>query len=187
MNADSPKPESVIRDPSSRPSPGTGGEARREQRLPGSDPVNPPSFRAVILSIRPQHTSRIMAGEKTVELRRRFPVSLPKGTIAYIYSTSPEQAMVGHAGIGGVRQLDVEEIWQRHADAACVEREDFDRYFDGLDRGFAIEFENARRFGKPLSLSFLRERFEFKPPQSFLYAKQDLRTMLLGERSIASH
>ena len=55
------------------------------------------------MSIRPKYSGRIMAGEKTVELRRRFPASAPKGTIAYIYSTSPERAMVGVADIAIVR------------------------------------------------------------------------------------
>ncbi|CAN0590793.1 unnamed protein product, partial [Ectocarpus sp. 12 AP-2014] len=55
------------------------------------------AHRDVVLSIRPKYSSRIIAGEKTVELRRRFPASAPKGTIAYIYSTSPERAMVGVA------------------------------------------------------------------------------------------
>ena len=139
--------------------------------------------RDVVLSIRPQYASLIMAGRKTVELRRRFPASMPKGTIAYIYSTFPERAMVGHAEIVSVRRLDVEGIWRCYADAACVERKDLDSYFEGLDQGFAIELEKARPFEKPLSLSFLRERFEFSPPQSFLYARQDLRAMLRGDCS----
>ncbi len=143
--------------------------------------------RDVVLSIRPKFASRIMAGEKTVELRRRFPVSAPKGTIAYIYSTSPERAMVGHAEISCVRKLDMQEIWQRYADAACMERAEFEGYFEGLDHGFALEFANVRSFAAPLSLCDLRERFGFKPPQSFLYAKRDLRRALNDDRSIASH
>lgn len=143
--------------------------------------------RDVVLSIRPRYTTRIMSGEKTVELRRRFPASAPKGTIAYIYSTSPERAMVGVAEIAGVRKLDVEDIWRRYADVAFIERPDFDRYFEGLDKGFALEFTNVRPFENPLTLSDLRERFGFEPPQSFLYAKQDLRRALKDEYTVVSH
>lgn len=148
------------------------------------------SFRAhrdVVLSIRPKYTSRIMSGEKTVELRRRFPASAPKGTIAYIYATSPERAMVGFAEISVVQKLNVEEIWRRYADVAFIERADFDSYFEGVEQGFALEFTNVRPFATPLSLSDLRERFGFEPPQSFLYAKQDLRRALKDEYTVVSH
>lgn len=143
--------------------------------------------RDVVLSIRPKYSSRIMSGEKTVELRRRFPASAPKGTIAYIYSTSPERAMVGVAEISSVKKLAIEELWRRYAHVAFIERPEFERYFEGLDQGFALEFANARPFETPVELTDLRERFGFEPPQSFLYAKRDLRKALKDEHSVVSH
>ncbi len=143
--------------------------------------------RDMVLSIRPKHASRIMAGEKTVELRRRFPVSAPKGTIAYIYSSSPERAMVGHAVIAGVHKLDVEEIWRLYADAACAARVEFDSYFEGLNEGFALEFADVRRYPAPVSLSYLREHAGFQPPQSFLYAKRELKRVLKDRGTTVSH
>jgi predicted transcriptional regulator/DNA-binding XRE family transcriptional regulator len=143
--------------------------------------------RDVVLSIRPKYSSRILAGEKTVELRRRFPASAPRGTIAYIYSTSPERAMVGVAEIEGVKKLAVNEIWDRYSSCAFIEKPDFDKYFEGLNEGFALEFGNVRPFVSPMSLSELRERFAFEPPQSFLYAKQDLRRALKDEYTIVPH
>jgi len=41
------------------------------------------------------YSDKILEGRKTVELRHRFPVSISKGTAAYIYSTSPVRALVG--------------------------------------------------------------------------------------------
>ena len=143
--------------------------------------------RDVVLSIRPKFTSRIISGEKTVELRRRFPVSVPKGTIAYIYATSPERAMVGVAEISSVRKLAIEEIWCLYASVAYIERLEFERYFEGLEEGFALEFANVRPFETPVDLTNLRERFGFEPPQSFLYAKQDLRKALKDEQAVVSH
>ena len=57
----------------------------------------------------------------------------------------------------------------------------------GLDEGFALEFANARPFETPVELTDLRERFGFEPPQSFLYAKRDLRKALKDEHSVVSH
>jgi predicted transcriptional regulator/transcriptional regulator with XRE-family HTH domain len=143
--------------------------------------------RDVVLSIRPEYSSKIMTGQKTVELRRRFPVSASNGTIAYIYSSSPERAMVGVAEISAVKKLPIEEIWRVYANVAFIERSDFYKYFDGLEYGMALEFANARPFDKPISLNDLRERFGFQPPQSFLYAKNNLRRGLENERSVVSH
>lgn len=143
--------------------------------------------RDVVLSIKPEYSSRIMAGEKKVELRRRFPVSAPKGTLAYIYSTSPERAMVGVAEIAIVRKLSVEDIWNIYSSTACVMRSDFDKYFEGLDSGFALEFARTSPFKKPMPLADLRERFGFEPPQSFLYAKHDFRRAMRDECPIVSN
>lgn len=151
-----------------------------------SDDVFRP-HRDVVLSIRPKYASRILAGDKKVELRRRFPASAPKGTIAYIYSTSPDRAMVGVTEIKGVKKLAVAEIWDRYSSVAFIEKHDFDSYFEGLDEGFALEFGTVRPFVSPLTLSELRERFGFEPPQSFLYAKQDLRRALKDEYTIVPH
>lgn len=143
--------------------------------------------RDVVLSIRPQYSDKIIDGRKKVELRRRFPVSAPKGTIAYIYSTSPVRAMVGVAEIKDVLKLPVPEIWRRFEADAFISKPDFDRYFERADYGFVLRFNDAKAFSEPMSLAVLRERFGFEPPQSFLYAKRDLRKALKNEHAIVSN
>jgi predicted transcriptional regulator/DNA-binding XRE family transcriptional regulator len=143
--------------------------------------------RDVVLSIRPQYSKKIIQGEKTVELRRRFPVSAPRGTFAYIYSTSPVQAMVGRAEITDVIKLPVSQIWRRFSDSASIKKSEFDAYFCGVNEGFALKFANAQPLPRQLDLSELRERFGFEPPQSFLYANPALRMALQDEYSDVSH
>lgn len=143
--------------------------------------------RDVVLSIKPVYSEKILEGRKTVELRRRFPVSAPNGTLAYIYSTSPVKAMVGTASIRDVLKLPVEQIWTEFESTAFIERAHFDKYFDGLEHGFALVFDDVKTFSRPLPLSELREKFGFEPPQSFLYAKRDLRKALQDEPAVVSH
>jgi predicted transcriptional regulator len=103
-----------------------------------------PDFRRdVLVSIRPVHVSKILKGQKTVELRRRFP-ELAKGATAFIYSSSPVRAVVGCARIEHVLKLPVSRIWKEHSDAACISRDEFDAYFSGLAFGFAIVFADVR-------------------------------------------
>jgi predicted transcriptional regulator/DNA-binding XRE family transcriptional regulator len=137
--------------------------------------------RDVVLSIRPRYSDRIMDGKKTVELRRRFPLSAPRGAIAYIYSTSPVRAMVGRAEIADVVKLPLADIWRRYSKCASISKRDFQSYFSGLKEGFVLEFANARPFPRQLELSELRDRFGFEPPQSFLYATPILRRAIQDE------
>ena len=151
----------------------------------GADLLTPQ--RDMVLSIRPIYSGKIIKGEKTVELRRRFPASAPRGTLAYIYSTSPIRAIVGCAEITDVIKLPIADIWKNYADSASIVRVDFDSYFSGLDEGYALKFKNARPLPRQLDLSELRERFGFEPPQSFLYANSVLRKALRDEYSDLSH
>ncbi|MDR7223682.1 helix-turn-helix domain-containing protein [Aminobacter aminovorans] len=153
--------------------------------LLGDEPFR--AQRDVVLSIRPQYSEKILEGRKTVELRRRFPVSAPGGTVAYIYSTSPVRAMVGVAEIKDVLKLPIEQIWAEFEDTAFIQRKDFTNYFQGLDFGFALLFEDVKSFSRPIPLNELRTRFGFEPPQSFLYASRDLRKALRHEPAIVSH
>lgn len=137
--------------------------------------------RDVVLSIKPHYTDKIMSGVKTVELRRRFPVSAPRGTMVFIYSTSPVQALVGCARIADVIKLPVSDIWKKFGKLASIRRADFDSYFSGVNDGFALKFENVKPLGRKLELSELRSRFGFEPPQSFVYATPVLRRALHDE------
>jgi len=139
--------------------------------------------RDVVFSIKPEYSRKIASGEKTVELRRRFPLSVPAGTTALIYETSPTRALSGIAEIGEVHKRTPLQIWMAFGDRACIARKDFDAYFAGVDHAFAIELRHGRPLSRSLGLSELRDRFSFEPPQSFLYATLKMREALLYERA----
>src|SRR6516165_7539841 len=110
-----------------------------------------PEFgRDVLMSIRPLYASKILDGQKTVELRRKFPELITKGSIAFIYSSSPVRAIVGYARIKRVMKLPVSRIWKEHGAAACISKDQFDSYFAGLTYGFAIFLESVRPMKKRL-------------------------------------
>lgn len=146
-----------------------------------------PLRRDVVFSIKPEYCEAIIEGRKTIELRRRFPVTAPVGATAFIYATSPTRALLGLAEIGEVHCRTPRDIWDRFSDRACITRENFDRYFEGVDSGVAIELKHARRLRRPLDLSELRERFSFEPPQSYLYATPKMREALQYECSQIPH
>jgi predicted transcriptional regulator len=134
---------------------------------------SPDSLR-VVLSIRPTYIERILAGRKTVELRRRFPTSLPSGAIALLYSTSPTQAIVGTAEVFAVEQLRLPSLWKQFSSASAVTRAEFENYFEGVKYGCALQLTNIQRFRNPIRLTELVRQFEFSPPQSYSYWKHAL-------------
>lgn len=137
--------------------------------------------RDVVLSIKPHYADKIIRGEKTVELRRRFTSKIEAGSNAFIYSTTPTRALTGIAKIDEVHSLPKRDIWRKFAERACVTKAEFDAYFNGVPSGVAIELDRAAELDEPIALGELRRRFNFAPPQSFLYAGSQLRNAIAHE------
>lgn len=143
--------------------------------------------RDIVLSVHPKYSAKILLGEKTVELRRRFPVNTPKGTKVYVYSTSPECALIGIVEIKSVMKHSIEDIWHYYSEAACIEKKEFKEYFNGLANGCVLEVQNARFLRQPLELAELRKKYHFTPPQSFIYAQPSLSRALKNDYAKLSY
>ena len=94
---------------------------------------------------------------KPWSLGRRFPHHVAPGTVALIYASSPVQAIVGHARIQEVKRLPIGSIWSKFADAARINRKDFDAYFAGCDRGFAIFLYDAVQLERQVKAADLKK------------------------------
>lgn len=138
--------------------------------------------RDFVISIKPSYASKIMDGTKTVELRRRFPDTIMRGAIAVIYSSSPVQAIVGCVCIKEVRRLCVRDIWRNYRHAACIDRNEFERYFAGVEQGYAIVLERVRKLRQQIEVSDLQKNFGFVPPQSFRYLGEEYYSLFQDER-----
>jgi predicted transcriptional regulator len=141
--------------------------------------------RDFLVSIRPSYADKIVEGAKTVELRRRFSEDIAPGAILLIYSTSPTQAIIGSAGIRGVRRLRLNDLWGQYGAEACIDRETFDGYFNGLEEGYAILLEDVRPFARHVAAADLKAKFGFVAPQSFMYLRQEYYPLLNHERAQA--
>jgi predicted transcriptional regulator len=134
-----------------------------------------------LVSVRPQYAAKILDGEKTVELRRRFPDSGSVGATVFIYSSSPIRAIVGRAKIKDVQKLSVSEIWKAHSDAACISRKDFYRYFSGVKFGFAIMLAAVKPMTR-VTASDLESQFGIVPPQSYRYVAKNFLSLIADEQ-----
>lgn len=128
----------------------------------------------VILSIKPEYAMAIIAGKKTVELRRKFPDSDITGGVVVIYASSPMKQIIGYAHIKGVERLTVSQIWRRFNKQACVSKDFFDLYFEDREEGYAIALEDPVELDTPLPLDMLASEYSFSVPQSFCYASPSI-------------
>jgi predicted transcriptional regulator len=139
----------------------------------------------LFLSIRPQFVTKIFAGEKRVELRRRKP-RLQDGDVVAIYATSPRCELVGLARVAGIRQDTPGSLWKSVKADAAVDRHQYDSYFEGSQRAIGIVLEHPVAFKKPAPLEHLRHAWPgFRPPQGFCYLTPQQATLIDELRSLS--
>jgi len=128
-----------------------------------------PDSRTLLVSVKPVYAELILAGIKTVELRRVRP-HVDVGADVLLYASSPAMAMVGTARVASVDVRDIDAIWTSYGPSTGIDRATYDEYYAGNDQAVAIALTNVRRLRRRVPLAELRQRIiGFNPPQSFRY------------------
>jgi predicted transcriptional regulator len=118
------------------------------------------------MSIRPEYAEAILSGAKTFELRRRRPSFAP-GSRVVVYSSSPDQRLLGTFEAGEIHEQKPSKLWGVVSQSAGITRKDFNAYFAGCEVGYAIAVCAPKRLDpKPL---------RFRPPQSYLFLRSGQR------------
>lgn len=138
--------------------------------------------RPFVLSIRPTYIERILAGRKTIELRRRFPAVTKPGTVVLLYATSPTQAIVASAILVEVVVTSLNTLWREYGVEAAITRDEFNAYFEKSEQGCALRLTSIHGFQTPIHLTELAREFEFSPPQSYCYWKEPLSRLVTHGR-----
>lgn len=117
-----------------------------------------------LLSIKPRYAASILDGTKHYEYRKSIFAGNNINKV-YIYASSPIKKVIGEFKVVSILCDTPQKIWQRtHKESGLSKAEFFD-YFDGKDRGYAIQIMDFERFNIPLSL-------KCKAPQSFRYFEE---------------
>lgn len=129
--------------------------------------------RWLMLSVWPKHSTKLLSGEKTAELRRVRPC-VGQGDVIVIYATHPCKAIVGTLEVEEVFEGAPDELWDRHQERTAISREEFDQYYEGAESAFAILVSRANPLRLPIPLDRVREFLPgFRPPQGYLYVGAD--------------
>ena len=117
-----------------------------------------------IISIHPCFAEAILAGEKTVELRRRIP-AIEAGTHLWIYATRPLGAIVGSATVNRIVEGAPAELWEICKNYVAIDRADYDSYLAGTSRASALFLTDIVK-RRPLRIDQLRAMdHSFHPPR----------------------
>jgi predicted transcriptional regulator len=134
--------------------------------------------RVALLSIRPRFADAILAGEKTVELRR---VGFARDVEhVLVYATAPVQAVVGWFRVTAIDRDRPTRLWQRYQSTVGVSRQEFRRYFQGVRTGVAILIGEVGTLMSPVSL---RDVYVNAAPRNFCYPRNGAARLLPSLRN----
>lgn len=136
--------------------------------------------RMVVLSLKPRFAEAILAGVKTVELRRTEPkIVVP--TRALLYASTPLKALVGTCIIESIRSADLTTLWDDYGSRSDLCHCEFLQYFAGVDRGTALTLTQPQALKHQIGLKALRAKPKgFRPPQSYAYIDTETGDEFIG-------
>src|SRR6266853_5033009 len=112
---------------------------------------------AVLLSVRPRFCRALLDGSKDVELRRQA-LRVKPGTVIALYEASPTKAVSGFLLVETTHEATPRDIWARVGRRAQLSKREYDAYYEGCRRAFAIEVSHAVSLAEPVPLRSLRRR-----------------------------
>lgn len=127
---------------------------------------------AAILSIRPTYANQILAGSKTIELRKSS-MGLCKGDIVLVYASAPEQCIALWFRINSIEEATVPEMWERHKDHLGISHRDYAEYFADTDLAVGLHIGEVHPIA-PIPLRQIESLVPgFVPPQGLIWLRDE--------------
>src|SRR5437879_9427919 len=125
---------------------------------------------AAILSIKPTYANQILAGSKTIELRKSA-MGLTAGDVVLVYSSAPEQRIVFWFCIKEIEALSVSEMWDRYASSLGIAHEDYLTYFSDAPEAVGLHIGDVHPI-IPIPLTTIEHLVPgFVPPQGLMWLR----------------
>jgi predicted transcriptional regulator len=123
---------------------------------------------SLLMSIKPQYAQKILAGEKLIEIRKKFSIRWV-GARAALYSSRPMSALVGEATIRSVDCGTPNQIWAEFGTLIGCSPKEFKDYVGLANSVSAIELSDISPYREPVPLSQVEHLLDerLRPPQSY--------------------
>lgn len=152
----------------------------------------------ILMSIQPKYAEKVLAGEKMVEIRRKFSKKWT-GCKAVLYASRPVSALVGVATVRSVTSGPPDQIWWQFGESIGCSRGEFDAYSASANQVCAIELDEIVPYLDRVPLDQLTHLMhqDLKPPQSYCELNPEknnawatavsIASLLHGHRRSATH
>ncbi len=122
----------------------------------------------ILISIKPQYVTKIIAGAKKVEFRKKFPsVDIEK---VYIYSSSPQKRILGYFTIKSIDKDCPSQVWKKYSSIGGIDESSFLKYFENKEDAIAILFDEVFVFKTSIDPHEIFSRFY--PPQNYMFIEE---------------
>ncbi len=124
-------------------------------------------MKAVLLSIKPEFAHKIFDGSKKYEFRKAvFKDDSVKRVI--VYSSSPEQKVIGEFDIDCILNGTPSEIWSQTRQFSGISQEFYEDYFHDRTSAYAIKVASTKLYEQKKKLSDFGIMYA---PQAFAYVE----------------
>lgn len=123
------------------------------------------------MSIEPRWVRKIFTGKKRYEYRKIAPSKCPPYRVI-VYSTSPQQKIVGEFEVIDSIHDTVDTLIDRTVHETTYDNEAIQQYFAGRDRGYALKIGSVTEYDQHIPLSKMRDKYDLEPPQNFSYVSE---------------
>jgi predicted transcriptional regulator len=122
-----------------------------------------------VLAVQPVPLAKILAGDKTVEIRTRFSKRWERRRVS-LYGTHPISGLAGEATVSRVIEGNPDRIWEHFGNLAGCTRAEFDAYVGDRESVCALLLSDVKSFLDPIPLTQLSFLLGIKltAPQSYL-------------------
>ena len=125
-----------------------------------------------LLSIKPVYAREILAGTKTIELRRSA-MGLKAGDIVLVYISAPEQRLGFWFRIKTIETLPPEEMWRRYHEHLGIAEVEYRAYFDGASAAVGLHIGELHPLASPVPLAEIQRLVPgFVTPQGLLRLRE---------------
>ena len=133
----------------------------------------------LFLAIKPEFANKILAKEKTIELRKVRP-NIKEGDYIIIYASSPVKGVVGFGRVKKIIETSPYEMWRIYSTQLGIDKIRYDNYFLDRKKAIGIEIESIRTIQPMITLEAVKEiDISFTPPQGYRYVSNNQILQLL--------
>jgi predicted transcriptional regulator len=129
---------------------------------------------AGIISIKPEYSSKILSGSKTIELRHST-LGLEKDDFVIVYESAPKQVLGFWFRIADVETYPIASMWTKYGGRLGIDHEGYLTYFDSCTEATGLHIGEVYGLNPPIPLAKIKELVPgFVPPQGILWIRDDI-------------